>query len=485
MMPSKIDSLEDLQKLLSAASRFFDSLCKLVNKPRDLAVRKKIAQDISFLADLYDSIFGDEITWKYIQSDQGTENLYREYCTMKEWAQAGAGLARREHIVIEIPIWTQRELLVEKLVKQREEAINARSKRYLPTHSAWELPPAFAEAIEIADTSAQLGEIDRILSHAYRLLTDTQDENSSQSFRLIDDLDPVLIFPFLRRRINLAEVKRITTIALERLEGECPCRTNIARELIAFCARRLMGDSTATYPLWHGPPGAGKSHMGRSLAIALSAAGYRTEFLHVGMGISAGRNAPADEIKFQILGSDSRYGNSSPGALCGYAAKADVRIVVVLLDEVDKSLSLKPLLMNFLDPDQPLVDTYLQRFFPTHDMRHKTYFCLSANDISGLGADSEDDPLWTRMNPVYFSPYTREEIITVASRVAASKLSLYCFREEEWRKLATDAVDNMPDNASFRLLMGQIGRLAFMRHFPYLETTIPAAPAASRQRIGF
>lgn len=218
--------------------------------------------------------------------------------------------------------------------------------------------------------------------------------------------DPGIFFSFCRMGVMEQErVEAIHAKVFEEVTRAVKGRDELVARLCDFIARRQMGDSAARWPLLWGPPGTGKSYVAGMLADALNVAGIKTAcvFQSMVMSMESGQNS---EVKMALTGSDTHWSNGDSGSLFKAAREHD--LVLAVLDEVDKC-SERDYLVGLLDPKLPLQDTFVKAFSPSHDIRHKVIFIMTANDSSVLRR-GVDDPLWSRISPILVPAYSAEEI---------------------------------------------------------------------------
>lgn len=167
--------------------------------------------------------------------------------------------------------------------------------------------------------------------------------------------------------------------------------------------RRRGGKARGTILCFVGPPGVGKTSLGRSIARAT-----RREFARISLG---GIHEEA-----AIRGHRRTYVASMPGRVINALAKAKVRNPVLMLDELDKmsahiGLHGSPFaaMLEVLDPEQnrSFVDQYIDTEFDLSEI----LFIATANH-----SDLLPEPLQDRLEMVRLEGYTDREKLAIAQR---------------------------------------------------------------------
>ncbi len=210
-----------------------------------------------------------------------------------------------------------------------------------------------------------------------------------------------------------------------------------------------------------GPPGVGKTSLGKSIAEALNRS-------YVRMSLGGLRD------ESELRGHRKTYIGAMPGRILKNLQKAGTSNPVFILDEIDKVLGAthsgdpQAALLEILDPEQNthFHDNYLE---VDYDLS-KVMFIATANTLSSI-----HPALLDRMEIIEISGYLLEEKVQIAKRhLVAKQLKEHGVAKGQLKfpvKVLRNIIENYTREAGVRKLERNIAKVIRKRVIPILEGT--------------
>ena len=309
------------------------------------------------------------------------------------------------------------------------------------------------------------------------------DPNAAEYFMERNYLELVVALPWRAEAEPDFDIRK----AFRILERDHYGLDDVKRRILEYLSvRKLKGDSKGSIMILVGPPGVGKTSVGRSVAEAMGRPFYR---------FSVGGMRDEAEIK----GHRRTYVGALPGKILQGLKIAKVKNPVFLIDEIDKMGASysggdpASALLEVLDPEQNanFRDTYLDLPFDVSEV----FFILTANTL-----DSIPGPLLDRAEIIQLPGYIDQEKIEIArkylipksleknglskSDVRYTKDALFRIAEEYAREAGVRHYEKCVDRIHRKIVLESLtGIPADARHLSEIKPTDLKARDGERTRV--
>lgn len=250
-----------------------------------------------------------------------------------------------------------------------------------------------------------------------------QGANSNESNIIQNYLDLLVKLPWSKNTAKDINIEDARVILNQQHYGLDKVKDRIIQHLAIM---KLMKNKQGSIILLVGPPGTGKTSLGRSIAEALE-----RKYVRISLG------GIKDES--EIRGHRRTYIGALPGRIIQGMKKAGEKNPVFILDEIDKMMASTngdpaSALLEVLDPEQnsTFADHYLEVPYDLSDV----FFIATANSLKGI-----PEPLRDRMEIIDVSSYTAMEKFHIAKEHLIEDVLKAHGLEEREIQIEDDAIE--------------------------------------------
>ncbi len=396
-MPEQVttERSPDDETLMSSVKEQLERVIHLgkMLSPDILVVVEEIA-DPGRLADLITSNLGLKVkeSQEILETVDGTERLQKVKALLAKELEVLSVQAKMRNQQNNDPAKNQREQYLREQMRAIKNELGEMDQKQDEVNE-------IREKIENADMTDEVRtEAMKQLARLERMHPDASEASIIRTY-----LDWMIDLPWTRSsddKLNLVEAKK--TLDEDHFDLE-----KVKERILEFLAvRKLKSTNKGPILCLSGPPGVGKTSLGKSVARAMG-----RQFVRISLG------GVHDEA--EIRGHRRTYVGAMPGRLIQALKQASTNNPVIMLDEIDKlgqdyKGDPSSALLEVLDPEQnwSFRDHYLNLAFDLS----KVMFIATANVLENIPG-----PLRDRMEVIQLAGYSEEDKIRIARQYVIQK----------------------------------------------------------------
>ncbi len=275
---------------------------------------------------------------------------------------------------------------------------------------------------------------------------ENQGPNNVEANVIRNYLDLLTSLPWGKSSIKEVDIKEAKQILEKDHYGLEKVKERIIQHLTVM---KLKNNQQGSILLLVGPPGTGKTSLGKSIAKAL-----QREYIRISLG------GVRDEA--EIRGHRRTYVGALPGRIIQGIKKAGTNNPVFILDEVDKLLASNmgdptSALLEVLDPEQN--NTFSDHYLEVPYDLSEVFFIGTANSLRDI-----PEPLKDRMEIIQINSYTTTEKFHIAKEHLIDEVLECHGLKDEQLKIEDDVlkaiIDKYTREAGVRGLKKQLSAIA-------------------------
>jgi len=325
-----------------------------------------------------------------------------EVADLKERATLVLGHLTKDLQMLELKNQIQNKVKVDLDKQQREYFLHQQMKTIQEELGGNNYEQEIEEYKKKAKTKKWSKETDETFEKELKKL-ERMNPNAAEYSVQTNYINTLLDLPWNEYTVDNLNLKRAERILNEDHYGLEKIKERILEHLAVM---KLKGNSKSQIICLYGPPGVGKTSLGKSIAKALG-----RKYVRVSLG------GLRDEA--EIRGHRKTYIGAMPGRIIQNLKKAQSSNPVFVLDEIDKvgnhfQGDPSSALLEVLDPEQN--NTFYDNFLEMDYDLSKVMFIATANSLSSIQPALRD-----RMEIIEVNGYTLEEKIQIAKNYLIPK----------------------------------------------------------------